>query len=269
MSAREPAKTDVLVTRICRYPVKGMSPEPQERADLKVGQCLPQDRRFALARPETQFDPKQPEWLAKTHFVMLIREAQLAQLQTRFDEHSGILAIRRNGSLLLEKNILGEDGRRAVEQFFDDFLKGALSGPPRLVEAPGHTFSNAQQKPNSTTFKYVSLINMATIRSLEQATQAEIDPMRFRGNVYFDGAPPWAEFDWVGSDLVLGGARVRVVSRTVRCAATIVNPATAERDLNVPALLQKSFRHCDLGVYAEVVSDGEVAVGAPVVRPVN
>ena len=31
-----------------------------------------------------------------------------------------------------------------------------------------------------------------------------IDPLRFRANFYIDGAEPWEEFDWVGSDILIG-----------------------------------------------------------------
>ena len=91
-----------------------------------------------------------------------------------------------------------------------------------------------------------------------------MDPLRFRTNIYFDGPPAWAELGWVGSEIIVGGTRLRVVSPTVRCAATTVSPATGERDLNVPKALQSAFRHIHMGVYAEVVSAGEIAPGGAV-----
>jgi uncharacterized protein len=75
----------ISVVRICRYPVKGLSAEDLERVMLTAGQCLPHDRRFALAHAATHFDPTRPEWLPKTSFLMLMRDEQLAQLRTRFD----------------------------------------------------------------------------------------------------------------------------------------------------------------------------------------
>jgi MOSC domain-containing protein YiiM len=52
-----------------------------------------------------------------------------------------------------------------------------------------------------------------------------------------------------------------VVKRIVRCAATNVDPETAARDLNIPQTLMRSYGHADCGVYAEVIADGEIAVG--------
>ena len=58
---------------------------------LTRGECLPQDRRFAIALGSTFFDPQHPEWLPKICFVMLMRDEKLAQSRTRFDAESGVL----------------------------------------------------------------------------------------------------------------------------------------------------------------------------------
>ena len=97
--------------------------------------------------------------------------------------------------------------------------------------------------------------------------EAAIDPIRFRANVYFDGAAAWREHDWIGAEIALGAARLRVVSPITRCAATEVNPATAARDLDIPAALDRNFGHINMGIYAEVISAGEIAIGDPLHGP--
>src|SRR5437764_12261310 len=77
------------ITAINRYPVKGLSAESMDRVALMPGECLPHDRRFAIAFGSTPFDPQRPEWLSKIHFIMLMRDERLAQLQTRCDPESG------------------------------------------------------------------------------------------------------------------------------------------------------------------------------------
>ena len=254
----------IRVTGIYRYPVKGLSPERLERVTLTPGECLPHDRRFAIAKASTQFDPERPEWLPKTDFFMLMRDAALAQLHTRFDELSGLFVIERDGETLLHARITDDAGRDRINAFFAEFLRDAPGNPPRIVEAPGHTFSDAQQKPNSTTYQYVSLVNLSSIEELEKVVRIEVDPLRFRANFYFSGLPAWNEAGWIGSEMMAGRARLRVVSSITRCAATGVNPATAIRDLNIPAILQKEFGHNVMGVYAEVIGSGEVAAGDPI-----
>jgi uncharacterized protein YcbX len=249
------------IAAIYRYPVKGLSPEALERVALTPGACLPQDRRFAIALGTTSFDPDHPDWLPKTCFVMLMRDERLAALRTRFDAATGRLAIARDGRVLLEAPIGEPEGGCRVAAFIESFLAGEVTGPLRVVAAPGHAFADARRKPNATTDQYVSLINLASIRALEGAIGAAVDPLRFRANLYFDGPPAWHELDWLGREISAGGARLRGVAAITRCAATQVNPETAERDLDIVGALERGFEHNLMGIYAEVAEGGDVAVG--------
>jgi MOSC domain-containing protein len=255
------------ITAIYRYPVKGLSAEKMDRVALMPCECLPHDRRFAIALGSTHFDPQRPEWLSKTHFIMLMRDEKLAQLQTTFDAESGILAISENARVLLRARLTEPEGCRLVAEFFANFLGNAVTGPLRVVEAPGHAFADARRKPNATTEKYVSLINRSSIASLEGVMGVPVDPIRFRANVYFDGAPAWSEQDWIGSEIILGAARLRVISPISRCAATQVNPVTAKRDLDIVAALGRAFGHINMGVYAEVSAGGGIAIGDVLLGP--
>ncbi len=114
---------------------------------------------------------------------------------------------------------------------------------------------------------YVSVVNAASLRALEAFADVPVDPVRFRANIYIDGAPAWAELDWAGREIAVGGARLRVARPIERCAATNVNPATAERDLNLPRALKRGFGHLHMGVYAVVTKGGEVAIGDAVEAP--
>jgi len=232
-----------------------------DRVELTPGECLPHDRRFAIALGSTTLDPQHPEWLPKIRFVMLMRDEQLARLQTRFDPESGALTITRNGQVLLHERMTEPEGCRLLAGFFANFFGGAVEQPLRVVEAPGHAFADARRKPNATTSKYVSLINRASIAALEEVMDVPVDPIRFRANVYFDGAPAWCEHDWIGSEIGLGSARLRVIFPITRCAATQVNPVTAERDLDIVAALERAFGHINMGIYAEVSAGAEIAVG--------
>jgi len=254
------------IAEIYRYPVKGLSAEELDRVVLTPGECLPHDRRFAIALGSTAFDPEHPEWLPKTHFIMLMRDEKLAQLQTRFDVESGVLSIAEGERVLLRAPMSDPEGRRLVAEFFTNFLGDAVNRPLRVVSAPGHAFADARRRPNATTDKYVSLINRASIAALEAAMGVPVDPIRFRANFYFGGASAWCEQDWIDSEINLGAARLRVISPITRCAATEVNPVTAKRDLDIVTALGRAFSHTNMGVYAEVVAGGEVAVGDPLCR---
>ncbi len=110
--------------------------------------------------------------------------------------------------------------------------------------------------------KVVSIINLASVAELENAAGAPVHPLRFRGNLYVEGWPAWREFDLMGSEIAVGpSARLKVVKRIVRCAATEVDPDTGIRDLPVPRTLMDTYGHADCGVYAEVIEGGPIATG--------
>jgi uncharacterized protein len=242
------------IASIYRYPVKGLTPELLERVTLTPGEGLPQDRRFALAHGSTRIDPAAPTWMPKTNFLMLARNERLARLKTGFDEASGILTIQRDGKTVASANILELAGRTVIEQFFAAYMADESRGAPKLVEAPGHMFSD-------TASKVASIIGLETVRDLERVVRAPVDPRRFRANLYIEGARPWQEFDWIGREIRIGTARLKVLKRIGRCAATNVDPETGQRDLNIPLALQGGFQHADLGVYAEVLQGSAIATG--------
>jgi uncharacterized protein YcbX len=130
-----------------------------------------------------------------------------------------------------------------------------LRGPPRILHAAGHSFSDVAKK-------VVSIINLASVAAIENAVGAPVDPLRFRGNIYIAGWAAWHEFDLLDQILAVGKtARLKVVKRIQRCTATNVDPDTGIRDLTIPRTLMDTFDHTDCGIYAEVITGGEVATG--------
>jgi uncharacterized protein YcbX len=91
--------------------------------------------------------------------------------------------------------------------------------------------------------------------------------MRFRGNVYVEGLPAWSELEWENRTFSLGSLKVKGVLRTQRCAATNVNPRTAERDMNLPQALKLGYGHMDMGIYCEILEDGDLAAGDVLTPP--
>jgi uncharacterized protein len=241
------------ITHLYRYPIKGLSPESLERIPVKAFEMMPLDRCFALAHSTTEFDPAAPQHLSKTHFVMRMKNERLAALHTIYDDNSGLLQVFHNEKPQLQANLQTLEGRRAIENFFANYLGDEIPGTPKLVQAPGHRFSDVEPK-------VLSFLNLNSIRELEKKLGISIEPHRFRANIYFDEAPPWTELDWVGKDLTIGTAKMRGVKLITACGATHVNPQTAARDLEIPKLLINTYGHRHWGVYMQVIEDGELAV---------
>lgn len=249
---------DVSVSEIRGYPVKGLSGRILPHATLEEGQTIQGDRRFALGRPGFAFDTENPVWMPKTNFLALVRDERLAELDAYFDDTEGELTLRQGTRVVLAANLSNSDGRAKVEAFFAEFLADELDGPPTLLEAGDHSFSDLDAK-------VISLINLESVAALGLEIGVDVDGRRFRGNVYFKGAPAWSEFEWLDRRLCIGGAVVEVIKRTRRCAATNVNPDTATRDLNLPRALQKGWGHTDMGVYARVIDPGEIRPGDQII----
>ena len=245
------------IQAIYRYPVKGLTPEPLPRTTLSVRQTVPCDRMYAIENGPSGFDPAAPGYLPKQRFLMLMRNARLAELRTAFDEASHTLTIRSENREAARGDLRTPEGRAAIERFFAEFNADELRGPPKVLHAEGHSFSDVSKK-------VVSIINLASVAELENATGAPVHPLRFRGNIHVEGWPAWHEFSLLNSEIAIGPARLKVVKRIVRCAATEVDPDTGIRDLEIPRTLMKTYGHADCGVYAEVIEGGEIAVGDPV-----
>jgi hypothetical protein len=252
------------IAAIYRYPIKGLSPELLPRTTLTPGQTVPGDRLYAIENGPSGFDPIARPYLPKTQFLMLMTNERLAQLRCTFDHASHILTIEPpaaaaepGSGLLWDRVVRGDlrtaDGRAAIEKFFAMFCADELRGPPRILHAPSHSFSDVASK-------VVSIINLASVAAIEGLVGVSVNPLRFRGNVYVDGWPAWSELDLVGKDLTIGTAQLKVVKRTVRCAATNVDPDTGLRDLQIPKTIMSAFGHADCGIYAEVKKGGEITV---------
>ncbi|KQP92106.1 MOSC domain-containing protein [Methylobacterium sp. Leaf117] len=248
------------ITDLYRYPVKGLSPEPLTAMSLSAAHGLPFDRVYALALGTTAFDPERPEPLDKGAFLMLRNNEALAALRTRVDPDTHRLTIERAAHPSFSADLSTPEGRADTEAYFAAYLGAATKGPPRVVRADGHKFTDASVL-SPVMMRAVSVINLASVRVLEAATGRTLDPLRFRGNIHLEGLEPWVELNWVDRPVRIGGVRFRGLARTPRCAAVNVNSVTAERDANLPRAIRQHFGHVDLGVYLEVLNDGDLQIG--------
>ena len=147
-----------------------------------------------------------------------------------------------------------EAGRAAIERYFADRHAGQIKGPPKVLVSPGHSFSDVPRK-------VVSIINLASLRAIEEMVQAPVHPLRFRANLYVEGWPAWHEASLLDQTIAIGSARAKVVKRITRCASVNVDPETGARDLSVPNTLMQRFGNNECGIYAEIISDGGAAIG--------
>jgi uncharacterized protein len=242
------------IAAIYRYPIKGFSPDPLTRVELRPDAVLPFDRVYALEKSGRDFDPDAPRLFPKVKFLQLMSDERLARLDTRFDSESQSLTVFRAGRQVLKADLSAASGRRLFEQFLSAFL----GGTPHVVTAPDWSFADSGNR-------YVSLINLETVSDIARIAGRPVDPLRFRANLYVEGLPAWEEFTWIGRPVAVDGETVfEAVDRIDRCAATNVDPRTGVRDMQIPRLIEANFAHHDCGLYLRAVTACELAVGGTI-----
>jgi uncharacterized protein YcbX len=248
-----------LIEALTRYPVKGLSGQSMDSVRLVAGQGFPGDRQFGFARPDSGFDPNFPRPLPKSRFYMLARDATLARLSSQYDDSSGMLSLS-TAQAAEQFDISRADGKRRASEFLKAYLDLPETETPELYEASPHRFTDvAVDSP--TMMNTVSLINLDSVAAFSRDIGQVVDPRRFRGNITVSGLPAFSELDGVGQSFSIGSVRLKIVSRTQRCAATTVNLGTGQRDISIPTLLERHYGHRDMGVYCEVLEGGEIYPG--------
>ncbi|WP_062428991.1 MOSC domain-containing protein [Herbidospora daliensis] len=113
-----------------------------------------------------------------------------------------------------------------------------------------------------------NFVDYAAIHLVTSATldRAGADMVRYRPNLVLDlpDSTPYAENDWTGRELAVGPVVLRVLAPTPRCAVPTLAHGDLPRSAEAVRTLLRDNRvdgsPC-LGVYAEVVRSGELAVG--------
>ena len=237
-----------------RYPVKGLTAEALDQAEVEAGGVIPWDRAFALAQGDAGLDPDNPVWLPKWNFLCLMKHAKAALLASAFDPRSRTLSIRAPDGSHVEANAVEPAGRARIGAFLSEYLGEEARGEPKFHYIPGHVFGD--QRSN-----VVSLNNLASLKDFEAKVGAPRHRGRFRANLWFSGASAWAEREWIGREIQVGGAMMRVLKGTTRCPATEVDPGTGMRDADPVTELRTLYGHVELGIHAEVTKSGRFAVG--------
>lgn len=103
------------IVALYRYPVKGLTPELLESVELIPQQTLPFDRAYAIENGPGPFDPQNPQHLQKIHFVILMRNEELATVRSLFDDATETLVITKAGTEIARGDLRTEAGRAAIE----------------------------------------------------------------------------------------------------------------------------------------------------------
>ena len=249
------------VAGIFRHPVKGFTPQALQSVALAPGEGFPFDRLWAVENGPCGFDPEAPAFVSKTKFTVLAHIAKVAAARTHYDPATDVLSVTAPEGREFAGRMADPAAREAFAAWLTELLGEDVRGPLRVLEAPG------QHRFTDHPLGQVSIVNLASVRDLSQRMGVKLDPLRFRANLYVEGWPAWVENQWPGKEMLVGWAKARVYKPITRCAATHVDPTSAERDLDVLKALFDNYGHLFCGIYIQITSPGAVGLGDAVTAP--
>lgn len=222
------------VVELRRYPVKSLAGEQLAAADIDH-RGIVDDRRWA---------------------VVDATDGRLGSGKTsrRFRRLDGLLDVAASLDGCGPPRLTFPDGRTLAA---DDPAAGsamtALVGRPVLLAPEGDT-SHFDEGP-------LHLVTTAALTALGDVVRRPVATARLRSNLLVETAGRGVvEEDWIGHELHVGGAVLRVREAMVRCVM-VEHP---QGDLPaMPGLLGAigAYNDASLGVVADVVSPGRVALG--------
>ncbi len=241
------------VAQLWRHPIKSHGREALGSVKLSESQCMPWDRHWAVTHEKSKFDPQNPEWVHCANFMRGMITPGLAGIWAELDEATATVTLRHEA---LGEVQIAPDQPEDFTKFRDWVAPICTTSqqPTAIVKAPGRGMTDSGTAS-------VSIMTMASHRSVEGRVGRKVEVERWRGNIWLDGPAPWEEMEWVGKDLRIGTAVMHIRKPIVRCAHTMANPKTGLRDTDLPAVLRDGWRHEDFGVQGVVIKSGTVAVG--------
>ena len=231
------------VAALYRYPVKSMSGEPLEVADLGW-HGLDGDRRLAFRRVD---DRGGFPWLTASTLPDLILFAPL-----------------RRGS--------AAEGNLPTHVRTPEGEEMAVFGPELAAEVSRRHGSAVQMTHlNRGIFDEasVSVMTTATVVEIGRLSAQRPDVRRFRPNIVIASlrSVPFEDDEWVGGVLSFGegseAAAIAVTMRDERCAMVNFDPDSARPAAEVLKAIVR-VRDNKAGVYGTVIRRGRLSVGQPI-----
>jgi hypothetical protein len=246
----------VKVSRLAIAPVKGLGlVHPEEVVLRRDGVAT--DRRFYLVDPDGRL-------------VNNKTCGELMQVRPEVSADAGTLTLRFPNRGVSGEVALGAAietsfyGRPVTGRLVDGPWSEAISDhagrPLRLVRTDEHGAAIDR-------VHVVSVISDGSLRALARHAGVDsVDGRRFRMTIEIEGCDDHEEDGWIGGEVEIGGARIRVTGPVGRCAVTTRNPDTGTSDLDTLGALAgyrtvKESKAFGCGVCGDVVVEGLVRIG--------
>ena len=263
------------VARLARYPVKGCAPELLTSVHVDVD-GLAHDRELAVVEGDWVLTQREVPALARVVPGLDDATGTLG-LWLREAPHAGTAAPVALAGPTRQVRLFG-DPVAVVDQSeeLSGWLSEVLGRDVRLVGAPPGTRRTSPGVTEGVTVLAdegtVSLHSEASLAALGdrvvEAGGERVPVDRFRANVVLSGCPAHAEDE--ATTYAVGPVLMRFAQQDARCAVTMVDQRTGEKDGPEPIRTLSTYRRTAsgqvvFGVFAAVVTPGVVRVGDEVV----
>lgn len=241
------------LAHIFRYPVKSVGGEDLAGITLTAGQPLPGDRRFGVLHGDALHHldgDRLAKWLPKSAFLRGAAAAPLQAVRGGWDD--GMLALTHPDLPPLRFDPTGDD-TPLLDWLAPLWAATGKAPPARLVEGP-QALSDVHQP-------WVSVLSLSSLAALEARLGQPLGTDRWRGNLWIDGWEAFAEHDMQLHQIRIGEVVLKLTERITRCDATSAETVTGRIDLDMPAALDRLFRHRDFGIYAVIETGGTIRPG--------
>lgn len=253
------------VMSLHRYPVKSMLGESVE-ALVVTSAGARGDRRWALIDGDTGHIASAKQARLWRTLLHCSASGDVGEVRITLPDGTGLVAgdgatevalsefLGRPVTLLSTRPDRATLERADPEQVLDRGVDAEVDSP--LIQL-------AEVSPGDSFVDYAPL-HVVTTTTLEHIG---VEAARYRPNIVVEGepgAPPYAENDWAGRILTIGGTRLRVLTSTPRCVVPTLEHGALARDqraLRTPAAenrvpsIDGDVLPC-VGVYLEVLDEG-------------
>jgi uncharacterized protein YcbX len=255
------------VTRLSIAPARALGLQHPASIDVNFSGVL-EDRRFYLIDEHN-------------HIVDRLRAGRLVQVAAETNPAGTWLRMTFPDGRVVEGDVILDEpvqthiyGREAFGRVVGGPWAAALEpfahGRPLLLvrcDRPGGTRIRGGE---TQVRNAVSLVSDGSLAELARRLGVDkVDGRRFRMLIEIEGASAHEEDTWIGGQVAVGSAVLRITKPDARCAITTQDPDTGERDLDTlrTILNYRGFRaddtekRIDFGVLGEVAIPGTISVG--------
>ncbi len=237
-----------LIDTLWCFPVKGMRGHKQRSLFLDTTLGVRDDRQFAIRRRPGDLGV----WAPKGVYHVCMNTPKMALERPVFVD----------GDI---------DSGKLHERYLQE-LAGRL-GVQGDVQVQ---YADKAYSLHDTKGAFVSLLNLASVRALSKFVGQQLDPRRFRMNIWMEGLEPFEELTWVNAspgtrEIMVGECHLRVDHECKRCRATWANPDTGVHDIDLETALTELMtkrgylsprqEKCVMGILAVPLEEGLVRKG--------